>query len=68
MHNTWEFTRMNSLLPKYVETFFYILISNTDNIIYLSMMASMYQTAGIVSFIYPILIFGYALLEETRPK
>jgi hypothetical protein len=27
----------------------------------------MYQNAGIVSIFYPISVFGYALLEETRP-
>lgn len=31
------------------------------------MMGSMYQGAGLISFIYPISIFGYALLEENRP-
>ena len=29
---------------------------------------SMYQNAGIISLPYPILVFGYALIEETRPK
>lgn len=28
----------------------------------------MFQSAGLVSLIYPISIFGYALLEETRPR
>lgn len=28
----------------------------------------MYENAGIMSLIYPFLVFGYALLEETRPK
>lgn len=29
---------------------------------------SMFQNAGIISLIYPISVFGYALLEETRPR
>jgi hypothetical protein len=28
----------------------------------------MYQNAGLISLVYPIAIFGYALLEETRPS
>ena len=32
------------------------------------MMFSMFQNAGVISIIYPFLIFGYALLEETRPR
>jgi hypothetical protein len=27
----------------------------------------MYENSGIISFFYPIMIFGYALIEETRP-
>ena len=32
------------------------------------MMYSMYMNAGLLSLVYPFSIFGYALLEETRPK
>jgi hypothetical protein len=28
----------------------------------------MYQNAGIISVAYPIMVFGYAMLEETRPR
>jgi len=28
----------------------------------------MYENAGLISLIYPLSIFGYALLEETRPR
>ena len=42
MTNTWRFTRKSSLFFKYFETFFYAIISNTDNIVYLSMMGSMF--------------------------
>ena len=52
---------------KILETIFYILISNTHNLIYLSMIYSMFQNSGLISLIYPMMIFGYALLEETRP-
>lgn len=55
------------MLMKYIELFFYIPITNTDTFIYIFMMYSMYQNAGLMSIIYPISIFGYALIEETRP-
>jgi hypothetical protein len=32
------------------------------------MIFSMYQNAGIVSIFYPIAVFGFAMLEETRPR
>lgn len=32
------------------------------------MIYSMYQNAGIISLIYPVMVFGYAMLEEIRPK
>jgi hypothetical protein len=31
------------------------------------MLSSLYTNAGIVALIYPFAVFGYALLEETRP-
>lgn len=65
---TWAFTRHGSMLQKYIELFIYIFITNTHNFIYLFMMFSMYQNAGLMSLIYPISIFGYALIEESRPN
>lgn len=32
------------------------------------MISSMYTNAGLISMPYPIAVFGYALLEETRPR
>jgi len=68
MHKTWEFTRPFPMLIRYIETFFYILISQTQNLIYFGMVFSMWQNAGIISFPYPLAVFGYAMLEETRPR
>lgn len=68
MQKTWDFTRPMPMVIRYLETFFYIIISQTQNLIYLAMLMSMYQNAGIISIFYPIAVFGYALLEETRPR
>jgi len=32
------------------------------------MIFSMYENAGLISIFYPIAVFGYALVEEKRPK
>ena len=45
-----------------------MIISNTQPLIYFFMIASMYTNAGLISLPYPIAVFGYALLEETRPR
>ena len=68
MPRTWAFTRPTSMMFKLIETFFYILISNTQNLIYIWMIFSMYINAGLISLPYPIAVFGYAMLEETRPR
>ena len=68
MPNTWAFTRTYSMIFKILETIAYIIISNTDSLIYLAMMLSMFTNAGLISILYPISIFGFALLEETRPR
>ena len=68
MPRTWAFTRPCSMCLRLIESWFYVLISNTQNIIYLSMIFSMFQNSGFISLIYPFLVFGYAILEETRPN
>jgi hypothetical protein len=68
MKKTWEFTRPMAMIIRFLETFFYIIISQTQNLIYAAMIMSMYQNAGIISIFYPLSVFGYALMEETRPR
>ena len=42
MQKTWEFTRSYPMFIRYIETFFYILISQTESVIYFCMLMSMY--------------------------
>ena len=65
---TFEFTRSGMMWLHYVETFFYIGISQTTNLIYLAMIFAMFQNKGIFGFFYPIMVFGYALMEPNRPS
>jgi len=66
--NSWKFTRPFSMLFKLLETLFQVIISNTASLIYGCCIMSMYQNAGLIGLVYPFSIFGYALLEETRPR
>ncbi len=68
MDNTWEFTRTKSMIYKIIETFCYIAISNTHNLIYIFMILNMFNNAGLIGLVYPISVLGYALLEENRPR
>jgi len=68
MKKTWEFTRNSSMFFRYIECFFYIIISCTDTLTYFAMIFSMYTNAGLVTIFYPIVIFGFALLNEIRPS
>lgn len=56
------------MLVKLVETFIYIGISQVQNFIYLSFIFSMMQNSGLISLVYPVSMFGYALMEEVRPR
>jgi len=56
------------MLVKLVETFVYIGISQVQNFIYLSFIFSMMQNSGLISLVYPVSMFGYALMEEVRPR
>lgn len=68
MSRVWSFTRRANMRFHLLETFVYMIISNTQSLIYFCMIASMYTNAGLISLPYPIAVFGYALLEETRPR
>ena len=68
MTRTWEFTRPLTMIERLFETFFYLCISKISYIIFMMMIYSTYQNAGIITIIYPFMIFGWALLDETRPS
>jgi len=68
MKRTWESTRFVAITLRNIETFFHVLISNTHWLVYIAMIRCMYENAGLISVLYPISVFGYALLEESRPR
>ena len=55
------------MIGKILLTLFAILISKIQYLIYAFMILSTYENAGLITICYPFMIFGWALLEETRP-
>ena len=45
-----------------------MVLSNLEKFAYIFMIIATIVNPGILTLIYPFSIFGYALLEETRPN
>ena len=45
-----------------------IIGSYSDYVCYLFMIISMMKNAGLISVIYPFVVFGYALMEDINPR
>jgi hypothetical protein len=45
-----------------------IIATYSDFICYLFMIISMMKNAGLISLVYPMTVFGFALMEEVNPK
>ena len=67
MRHTKEFITFWNLTKHLLNNLGQIFASNTHTIAYILMITSMYLDASFLTIGYPILVFGYALLEETRP-
>ena len=63
-----KFIRKRNMVGHLYVTFCKMVASNAKFLAYLFMILSMINNAGIVSLIYPLIVFGLALMEETRPK
>ena len=44
------------------------MVSYSDSVCYILMLVSMMKNAGLISIMYPLVVFGYALMEEVNPK
>ena len=56
------------MVVEFILIFFRVGMTYTEYLCYLAMIASMFANAGFLSLFYPLSIFGYALLQETRPS
>lgn len=45
-----------------------IISTNSDYVCYILMIVSMMKNAGLISLVYPFLVFGYGLMEEANPR
>lgn len=65
---TEKATKGVKIVPAYISLIFNILISNTAGICYLFMLVAHIMNGSLISLLYPVSVFIYALLEEKRPK
>ena len=63
-----ENTTFAKMTIRYLKLIEQIVSSNLDIIAYICMIFATICNPGIITLVYPLSVFGYALLEETRPK
>lgn len=68
MKRTLEFLRFGHMLKCYFGLFLEVLCSYSDMLCYFFMIVSMMRSAGFITLGYPFTVFGYALMEEFKPK
>jgi hypothetical protein len=56
------------MLNKYLYLLRQTLISNLQNIAYIAMLYLTMKNVGALTLIYPLSLFGYAILKETSPS
>lgn len=67
MPETKEFVKFSRLSISFLGVIPKALISKMASIAYIFMIISMITNAGFISILYPLAVFGYALMEEGRP-
>jgi hypothetical protein len=68
MPETSEFLRFERITIAVLDSIPNALLSQAAHLCYLCMILSMILNAGLISILYPFAVFGYALMEEGRPK
>lgn len=68
MKRTKELVSFTKVLQAYIRLLIEIMVSYSDSVCYILMLVSMMKNAGLISLFYPLVVFGYALLEEINPK
>lgn len=62
MKRTSKYIKCGNMTLRYLGLFLEILVSYSEMVCYLFMIVSMMKNAGFISLIYPIAVFGYALM------
>jgi hypothetical protein len=65
---TKEFVKFSRIWVSLLGVIPRALISNAATFAYIFMILSMCWNAGFISILYPLAVFGYALMEEARPS
>jgi hypothetical protein len=68
MRRTRDLIKCSNLFKSYLGLIIEIIVTYSDYICYMFMIISMMKNAGLISIIYPMIVFGYALMEEVNPK
>lgn len=68
MKRVQDFSQFGKLLRAYFTLIIEIIVTYSDSICYIFMIISMMKNAGLISLLYPIVVFGYALMEEINPR
>jgi len=56
------------MFKMYMILFYRICLSYSELFCYLFMLTASMNNAGILYMVFPFIIFGYALLEESKPQ
>ena len=68
MRRTQDQLRFSKIVRAYIRLMLEILASHSDSICYILMIVSMMKNAGLISILYPMVVFGYSLMEEINPR
>lgn len=58
----------SKMMMRYTKLIQQILQSNVELLAYIFMLIETVRSPGILTLVYPFSVFGYALMEETRPR
>lgn len=68
MKNTKKFLQCGNMTIRYLSLHIEILVTYSEYVCYFLMIVAMMVSAGIITLFYPLIVFGYAILEETTPS
>jgi hypothetical protein len=68
MPRTLELIKLKKMIQMYGQLIVEMIATYSDYVCYLFMIISMMKNAGLISVVYPFVVFGYSLLEEINPR
>lgn len=68
LENTKQFLQTGNMIVSIIGATFEVILSNMQYVAYVAMIFSMIFNSGLVALVYPLAVFGYALIEEHRPN